>query len=69
MRSIGCLAVIALVCVGIFLLASSADFDEAQKGQWIGEKAHRGWNHIKKIAGGARKGWKTVEDTPSKDDD
>ena len=50
MRTIGCLAVIVLVGIGIFLLTSSQDADDEQKAQWVGEKAHRGWNRMKKAA-------------------
>jgi len=62
MRTIGCLAVIVLVGIGIFLLTSSWDMDGEQKAQWVGEKAHRGWNRMKKAAEAAEQGWKSVKD-------
>ncbi len=65
MRTIGCLAVIVLIAVGIFLLAGSQDMTHEQKAQWVGEKVHRGWNRAKKYAGAAKEGWQSVQRDPS----
>jgi len=65
MKTIGCLVIIVLVGVGIFLLAGSQDMIHEQKAQWLGEKAHRGWNRAKKFLGAAREGWQSAEQEPS----
>jgi len=68
MRSIGCLIVIAIIVVGIYLLASTKDMTDQEKAQWVGEKAHRGWNRVKRLAEGAREGWKSApQDRSGKD--
>ena len=59
MRTIGCLAIVALICVGIWLLAGSQDMSDEQKAQWAGEKAHRGWNRLQQMAASAKQGWKS----------
>ncbi len=61
MRTLGCLTIIVLVGVGIFLLAGSQDMTEAERAQWVGEKAHRGWNKARQLLQHAREGWQSVE--------
>lgn len=65
MRCLGCLVLIVLVVVGIYLLTSTQDMSDQQKAQWVGQKAHRGWNQARKFAADAREGWKTGEDKPA----
>lgn len=62
MRTIGCLTVLAILCVGIWLLAGSQDMSDRQKAQWVGQKAHRGWNQAKQMAAEARGGWQSEPD-------
>ena len=61
MKAIGCLLVIILVAVGIFLLSSGGDMTGEEKARFIGEKAHRGWNRLRQFAGEAREGWKSAD--------
>jgi len=61
MKKLGCLVVIILVCVGIFVfVTSSRDMTDEQKVQWVGEKSHRGWNRMRKFMQDAQEGWKSV---------
>ena len=67
MRSLGCLTIIVLVGVGIYLLAGSQDMTEAEKAQWVGEKAHRGWSKARQLLQHAREGWQQSTDQPPAD--
>jgi hypothetical protein len=67
MRSLGCLTVIVLVGVGIFLLAGSQDMTEEQKAQWVGDKAHRGWNKVRELMHHAKEGWRSTEPPPAQE--
>jgi hypothetical protein len=69
MKSIGCLTVIALIALGIFLLGKGQDMSQDEQGRYIGEKVHRGYNKIKQVVTGAKEGWKTVPDEEQEDDD
>ena len=65
MKAIGCLGIIVLVVVVVLALTSaSQDASDEQKARRVGEKAHRGWNRVKDLAGHAKEGWKTVPDNP-----
>jgi hypothetical protein len=63
MKAIGCLGVIALVVLVVLVLANTRDATDEQKAQWVGQKAHRGWNTVKVLARQTAKGWKTVPDS------
>ncbi|MCJ7543679.1 MAG: hypothetical protein MUP47_03775 [Phycisphaerae bacterium] len=65
MRTLGCLTIIVLVGVGIFLLAGSQDMTEAERAQWVGEKAHRGWSKARQLLQQAREGWQSGEQAPA----
>jgi hypothetical protein len=67
MKTLGCLTVIVLVGVGIFLLANSQDMTEDEKAQWVGDKAHRGWNRVRQLMHQAREGWRSTEQPPAED--
>jgi hypothetical protein len=63
MRALGCLTVIViLVLAAIFWLTQGHNLDQQRAGQWIGQKAHRGWNMLRQTAQGAQKGWDAVPD-------
>ncbi len=68
MKTLGCLVVIIVMCVGIFYLTSSPGLSDEDKARIVGEKAHRGWNQVQKYARNARKGWKSVNDSANKAD-
>ncbi len=57
MRKIGCLIVIILVCVAAYYLMSAQGMTEEQMAQFIGEKAHRGWQEVRRMAAQAKSGW------------
>ncbi|MGA2265998.1 MAG: hypothetical protein ABSH10_06150 [Phycisphaerae bacterium] len=61
MRTIGCLTIIVLVGIGIYLLAGSQDMTNEQKAEWVGQKAHRGWGKAKQLLQDAQQGWKSSE--------
>jgi hypothetical protein len=61
MRTLGCLTVIVLIVVGIFLWTSTKDMTGQQKAQWVGQKAHRGWNQAQKFLQGAKQGWQDAD--------
>lgn len=59
MRTIGCLGILILIVIAIWLFATT-DMDkmsDEEKAQVLGEKAHRGWNQVKKYAQSAKQGW------------
>jgi hypothetical protein len=61
MKAIGCLGVIVLVVLAILVLShSSQDATDEQKAQWVGQKAHRGWNRLRELTAHAQEGWKSV---------
>ena len=62
MRTLGCLVVIILVCVGIYWLANSPGLSDEDKARIVGEKVHRGWNQVQKYAHQAQEGWKSAND-------
>jgi hypothetical protein len=57
MRKLGCFTVIVLLGVGAYFLLSTQGMTSEQKAQYVGEKAHRGWQEINKMAGQAKQGW------------
>jgi hypothetical protein len=59
-KKIGCLIVIILVCVGVYYFMSAEGMTEEQMVQFVGEKAHRGWQETSRMAEQARKGWNEV---------
>jgi hypothetical protein len=65
MKTLGCLTMIVLICVGIYFLMNLQGMDDAQKGQWLGDKAHRGWNRIQKMADNAKQGWDKSKPAPT----
>lgn len=62
MRKLGCLIVIVLICVGGYYLLSAEGMTDEQKMQFVGEKAHRGWQEAHRMAEQARKGWDKASD-------
>ncbi len=63
MRTLGCLTIIILIGVGIFLLAGSQDMTNEQKAEWVGQKAHRGWSRAKEYLQHAQQGWKSEQES------
>jgi hypothetical protein len=61
MKTLGCLTIIVLIGVGIYLLAGSQDMTDEQKAEWVGQKAHRGWGKAKQFFQNAQQGWKSSE--------
>lgn len=57
MRSIGCLGLIILIGVAVYFLATTADLSSEQCAQVVGQKAHRGWNQVRKFVQNAQEGW------------
>jgi hypothetical protein len=57
MRSIGCLGLILLIGLGVYLLATTGGMSNEQRAQLLGEKAHRGWNQARSFAQSAQEGW------------
>ncbi len=66
MRKLGCLIVIVLICVGAYYLMSAEGTTDEQKVQLIGEKAHRGWQEVGRMAEQAKKGWDRAPDSKTK---
>ena len=66
MKTLGCLIVIIIVGVGIFWLTSSPSLSDEDKARIVGEKVHRGWNHVQKYARNVQKGWKSADDSTDK---
>jgi hypothetical protein len=64
MKSLGCLTIIILIGVGIYLLAGSQDMTNEQKAEWAGQKAHRGWSRAKQYLQHAKEGWKSEQQEP-----
>jgi hypothetical protein len=62
MRAIGCLGLIVVIGVVIYLVITTQDMTAEEKGQFIGEKAHRGWNRVKRLTDSAREGWKSAQE-------
>ena len=67
MKSIGCLTVIALIALGIFLLSTGQNASQEDQGRFIGEKVHRGYNKLKRVVEGANQGWNEVEEEQPED--
>ena len=67
MKTLGCLVVIIVVCLGIFWLSSSSELSEKGKAQLAGQKVHRGWNQVRDYARNFKKGWKSIDDKTNKD--
>ncbi|MFA6134391.1 MAG: hypothetical protein WC869_10305 [Phycisphaerae bacterium] len=59
MRSIGCLGLIVLIGVVVYFLATTADLSSEQRAQVVGQKAHRGWNQVRKFVQNAQEGWQS----------
>jgi len=57
MRSLGCLGLLVLIVVGIIVAVSTMGMNQEERARWVGQKAHRGWNQIKKFAEEAKQGW------------
>ena len=68
MKTLGCLVVIIVVCVGIFWLTRSPSLSDEDKARIVGEKVHRGWNSVQKYTRNVQKGWKSVDDKTNKAD-
>jgi len=66
MKTLGCLVVIIVVCVGIFWLTRSPGLSDEDKARLVGEKVHRGWNSVHNYARDVQKGWKSVDDNSNK---
>ena len=67
MKTLGCLLVIVVVCVGIFWLTSSPDISDEDKARIAGQKVHRGWNYMRNFASKFKEGWKSTDDSANKD--
>ena len=67
MKTLGCLVVIIVVCVGIFWLTNSPGLSDEDKARVAGEKVHRGWNRMRNYARDFQEGWKSVDDGTDKD--
>ena len=61
MKTLGCLVVIIVICVGIFWLAGSTDLPDEDKAHIAGQKVHRGWNRMRSYARSFKKGWKSAD--------
>ena len=68
MKTLGCLVVIIVVCVGIFWLTRSPSLSDEDKARIVGEKVHRGWNSVQKYARNVQEGWKSADDSTNKAD-
>ena len=62
MRKLGCLTLIVLLGLGVYLLVSTRDMTEQERSRWIGQKVHRGWNRMRKLARSAKEGWNSVDE-------
>ena len=62
MRSLGCLVVILLVVAGALVWLATRDMTDARRAQWVGEKAHRGWNAAREFTEHAKEGWNKTDD-------
>jgi|GEM_PF-3279075 len=62
MRKLGCLIFVALLALGVWLLADTGGMTDEQKGQWVGEKVHRGWQRLQRMLDGAKAGWDKSQD-------
>ena len=67
MKTLGCLVVIIVVCVGIFWLTNSPGLSDEDKARVAGEKVHRGWNRMRDRARDFQEGWKSVDDNTKED--
>jgi len=66
MKTLGCLVIIIIVFVGILFLTGSPGLNEEDKARIVGEKVHRGWNHVQKYVRNAQEGWKSVNDNTNR---
>ena len=57
MRSIGCLGLIILICLGGYFLVTTGGMSNEQRAQLLGQKAHRGWNQARSFVQNAQEGW------------
>ena len=61
MRSLGCLGVLVLIVAVIIVAVSTMGMSDQERAQWVGQKAHRGWNQIKKFTQEAKQGWQQAD--------
>ena len=57
MKKLGCLTLIVLIGLAVYFLMSSQGLTDEQKAQLVGEKVHRGWQEVSRLAEQAKKGW------------
>ena len=63
MKRIGCLLILLVLGAIVLLVLSKPEgVDEDQAAQWVGQKAHRGWNRTKGLIRSARQGWQADRD-------
>lgn len=57
MRRLGCLVILILIGTGVYFILNARGMSDEEKGRWLGDKAHRGWQHVQKMMEGAKKEW------------
>lgn len=62
MRSLGCLGLLVLIVAVIIVAVSTMGMSEQERAHWVGQKAHRGWNQVKKFTEEAKQGWQQQAD-------
>jgi hypothetical protein len=57
MRKLGCLVILILIGWGVYSVMGVGGMSDEEKGRWLGQKAHRGWQHVQRMVEGAKTEW------------